>query len=219
MKIVALADIHGELEKLEKVTSFIKEKNADVVVIAGDLTRFGPKKDAEEIIERLLATEARVLAVCGNGDTDEVKEVLMEKGVDIDKTAVKHDDHGFFGMGMPDSLVIGGLPITSYANLEDAVEKIKDCNKKIMVTHLPPQNTKADLIFTEQHVGSEFVKSFVEENAPDLLICGHIHEGRAVDTLGKTVIVNPGPLTDGYLAEIDTGEKPDDEIRVKLIKL
>jgi len=40
------------------------------------------------------------------------------------------------------------------------------------------------------------VRAFIEETKPLIRFTGHIHEGRGIDALGPTRIVNPGPL--GY---------------------
>ena len=47
------------------------------------------------------------------------------------------------------------------------------------------------------HVGSTAVREFIEEAQPDICLCGHIHESRAVDRIGRTVVVNPGALAGG----------------------
>ena len=44
---------------------------------------------------------------------------------------------------------------------------------------------------------------------------GHIHESQGVDTIGKTVIVNPGPFMTGNYAEVELeeGKAPRVELR------
>ena len=46
-------------------------------------------------------------------------------------------------------------------------------------------------------MGSTAVREFIEENQPDICLCGHIHEARAMDRIGRTLVVNPGPLVQG----------------------
>ena len=64
-------------------------------------------------------------------------------------------------------------------------------------------------------VGSLAVRRYIEEKQPILSIHGHIHEDRGIDILGETVLVNPGPLKDGYYAEALLESK----VRVWLRKL
>ena len=54
-------------------------------------------------------------------------------------------------------------------------------------------------------MGNLAVRRYIEERQPLLSIHGHIHEDRGVDLLGDTVLVNPGPLKEGYyaVAELD----------------
>ncbi len=52
------------------------------------------------------------------------------------------------------------------------------------------------------------MREFIEKYRPDLVLCGHVHEARGQDMLGKTVMVNPGMLRNGHaLVEIDNGIK------------
>ena len=65
------------------------------------------------------------------------------------------------------------------------------------------------------HAGSTAVRDFIDDEQPDLVICGHIHEGRGEDLLGKSKIVNCGPSRDGCYALIDVNQ----EIRISLCRL
>jgi len=47
------------------------------------------------------------------------------------------------------------------------------------------------------------VRDAIEEYEPSLVLCGHIHEARGVDTLEKTTIVNCGFGRTGCYAIID----------------
>jgi Icc-related predicted phosphoesterase len=73
-----------------------------------------------------------------------------------------------------------------------------------MVSHTPPVNTELDNA-GGRHVGSEKVREFIERCEPDLMLCGHVHEAKGQERIGKTVIVNPGMLRNGH-ALIDLGE-------------
>ena len=77
-------------------------------------------------------------------------------------------------------------------------KKIDTTQYYIFVTHSPPVKTKLDKIFWGGHVGSKVVRNFIEKFQPDLVICGHIHEARGVDTIGKTLVINPGPFPRHY---------------------
>jgi Icc-related predicted phosphoesterase len=67
----------------------------------------------------------------------------------------------------------------------------------IYVLHSPPRDTRCDLIGARLHVGSRAIRAFIESRQPPLVLSGHIHESPRVsgawrDTIGRTVVVNPG---------------------------
>ena len=67
----------------------------------------------------------------------------------------------------------------------------------IFVLHSPPRDTACDMIGGHRHVGSRAIRRFIERHQPPLVLSGHIHESPRVsssyrDTVGRTVVVNPG---------------------------
>jgi len=48
------------------------------------------------------------------------------------------------------------------------------------------------------------VRAFVDRAQPELVLCGHIHESRAIDLLGHSLVVNPGPVSAGHYAVVET---------------
>ncbi|MCC6348434.1 MAG: metallophosphoesterase [Candidatus Eisenbacteria bacterium] len=77
----------------------------------------------------------------------------------------------------------------------------------LFVLHSPARGTKCDLVHGGHHVGSRAIRRFVEERRPRLVLSGHIHESPRVsgawkDTLGETVLVNPGQFGSRHLAAV-----------------
>ena len=64
----------------------------------------------------------------------------------------------------------------------------------ILVTHHPPAGTECDLTGDGRHVGSISIREFILEVKPVICFSGHIHESRGIGSIGKTKVVNPGPL-------------------------
>jgi Icc-related predicted phosphoesterase len=65
------------------------------------------------------------------------------------------------------------------------------------VIHCPPFETRCDVLFDGQHIGSVAVRRWIEQRQPLLTLHGHIHESPRVsggffDRIGKTTVVNPG---------------------------
>jgi Icc-related predicted phosphoesterase len=84
--------------------------------------------------------------------------------------------------------------------IADALEdlaRLSAPERTLYVLHSPPRNTKCDQIAPGQSVGSRAIRAFLERQQPALSLSGHIHESPRVsasyrDTLGRTVVVNPG---------------------------
>ncbi len=56
--------------------------------------------------------------------------------------------------------------------------------------------------------GPSAVRAFIESRRPDVAVVGHIHEGRGVDRVGDTLVLNAGALRDGgYVLVDDDGMK------------
>ncbi len=73
----------------------------------------------------------------------------------------------------------------------------------IIISHNPPKDAKVDLISAGIHVGSALYREFIETYQPLLAVSGHIHEAIGIDTIGKTTVINPGPLAEGCYAVVD----------------
>lgn len=77
------------------------------------------------------------------------------------------------------------------------LETQADLAGAIHVLHSPPRDTCCDLTHRREHVGSRAIRAHLERVAPPLSLSGHIHESPHVsgawrDTVGATVVVNPG---------------------------
>jgi uncharacterized protein len=72
-----------------------------------------------------------------------------------------------------------------------------------MICHTPPYDTRLDRLVNGTPVGSPAVRRFIETRRPDVAVVGHIHEGRGIDTVGDTVVVNPGAFREGGYVVID----------------
>ena len=206
MKIFALSDIHSRLDYPEPVTAQLR--SADLVIIAGDITNFGNHEDAKKVIASITAYNARVLAVPGNCDRPGVAELLFNNGMNIHGKARIVNDVMLFGLGGCNKTPFHTPQ--EYSNREMArllqgFHRRPNIEKYILVTHAPPHKTKLDRVFFGLHVGSKAIREFIEYFTPDLAICGHIHEARGVDCIGKTVVINPGTFPEHYaLINFDT---------------
>lgn len=51
--------------------------------------------------------------------------------------------------------------------------------------------------FPAAYIGFNGSARILEEAQPDICLCGHIHEARAMDRVGRTLVVNAGMLAQG----------------------
>ncbi len=202
MKIVSITDLHGRIDKLEKL--FRTCGAVDLTLITGDLTDFGGRDEAEEVVDAVRRWCPEVLAVAGNCDYPGVDQYLKELNISLDKTCLVRQSHAFLGM----SKSLAGPGRTPNETTEEdfatglaaAAAQVPDGMAKILVTHQPPYETVNDRVMFGRHVGSRAIRAFIEEHKPGLAFCGHIHEGVGIGAIGITRIINPGPLSKGHYA-------------------
>ena len=100
--------------------------------------------------------------------------------------------HGSIGSGIPFSGIQIGMP-QNIPDIDDIVSGLQHMHR---------------LCVTEC-----MRRDFIRENQPLAVICGHIHEGKAIDKIGETLVINPGPLQEGNYAWLEL-EKVNDEWKV-----
>lgn len=196
---IAVGDIHDEPACFHKIPEL---SQADGIIVTGDLTITGGVKQAELVMEALTSYNIPVWAQIGNMDRPEVDIWLTEKGCNL-HTKIQEitPDTALFGVGASTFTPFGTpseFPESAFATwLENSWRHARRYPHTILVSHNPPKDTACDVIPDNIHVGSTAVREFLEEAQPDICLCGHIHEARAVDRVGRTVVVNPGALTAG----------------------
>jgi Icc-related predicted phosphoesterase len=216
LKILALSDIHSDLERVRKLSKRMGELKPDIILIGGDIATIGEPSEmqgriAKDVLDTLY-TGKRILAITGNHDSESVIKELETKGAELHNKTVNIDGVGFIGFRGPNTESLGGLYVINYDPVGEKIKDLRECDKKILLSHAPPHGTDLDKTIMGAHLGSEFVKDLIYDEQPDLVICGHIHEGRGVEKLGKTTIVNTGALCEGYAALIDMSkDSPDVE--------
>jgi Icc-related predicted phosphoesterase len=201
--------MHGSTDGLSALAAALE--GADLVIVSGDLTHFGGRRDAKTVIEGIRIYNRSILAVSGNCDHPPVETYLLDEGLGLHARYTRRAGYGFVGLGgsLPTP---GGMTPNEYSEeelarfLEKAAAGLDTAAPSpfVLVSHQPPLDTKCDLV-DGGHVGSRSVRVFIEKYQPLVCLSGHIHESRCIDTIGRTRIVNPGPLRDGNhsLVEID----------------
>lgn len=196
---IAVGDIHDEPAAFHDIPEL---PQADGIIVTGDLTITGSVKQAEQVMDALRSHNLPVWAQIGNMDRPEVDTWLSEKGWNL-HTMIREltPEIALFGVGASTFTPFATpseFPESAFAAwLEQSWRQARRYPHAILVSHNPPKDTTCDVIPGGVHVGSTAVREFIEEAQPDICLCGHIHESRAVDRIGRTVVVNPGALAGG----------------------
>jgi Icc-related predicted phosphoesterase len=208
MIIIGLADVHGDTSSMARILRVIEQM--DLVVLSGDLTHFGKQAQAIRAVETARKECDSILGVSGNCDYPDVEDYLIRSGISLNRRCVLKDGYAF--VGISGSLPCpGGTPNEASESdfrrwLNEAAAAVPDETPLILVAHQPPRNTVNDRIHSGIHVGSAAVRRFIEEWQPLVCLTAHIHEGTGIDTIGRTKIVNPGPVREGRYAYLELQE-------------
>jgi Icc-related predicted phosphoesterase len=105
-RIAAIGDIHVQETDKNKWTDLFRDasRQADILVIAGDLTNTGDEGEAEVLKEELKACTLPVIAVLGNHDHEKgrqktIRQILQSEQIHIlDGEAIAIGDIGFAGI-------------------------------------------------------------------------------------------------------------------------
>ena len=208
MRIAYVVDVHDRFETVEHVLA--RTGPVDVLVVGGDITTAGSPDDATRAIERWRPLVPTLLAVAGNMDSPAIDARLVELGVSIDGRGVVLDDVGIAGVSASPHTPLHTpheVPDDEFGRRAGAgLAELAGCRVRILCPHAPPHDTSCDRIRSGSHVGSRSLRALVEREQPDLVLCGHIHESRGEDEIGRTRVVNPGPAFSGHHALVEVSE-------------
>ena len=204
MKIISFGDVHEDTNNLIKIKSELE--NADLIIISGDLTNYHGIVEAKKVLDSVKKYNKHLLAQYGNLDQPEVDGYLTKEGINLHGNGYIFEDIGIFGCGGSSPTPFNTPSEISESDIEkylvNGYIKVKDAKWKIMVCHTPPKDTAIDVIRSGLHVGSSVVRDFIVQYKPDVCISGHIHESRARDKVGDTIVLNAGMFRDGWYIEV-----------------
>ncbi len=209
---IFLGDIHGEIRTIPRIKDVQK---AQGIVVTGDIGKNGTLGDAKKVMQALEACNKKIYAQIGNMDTAQVDGYLSERRINLHKRHIETNTILLLGMG-------GSLPTPFSTSSEFAEEFYEENLKKfamlpkkaltVFISHNPPYGTECDRLKNGKHVGSKAILKFIQDYQPDFCICGHIHESRAKDTIGKTTVFNLGAFASGCYGKLVLSETPEMEL-------
>jgi len=203
-RVLLIADLHGRYDRMDSFLAL----DPDLVIIAGDITQFGPCEDALELLGRI---DVPCFAIPGNCDPRELPAAIEEsEAVSLHGSTMSLGNLTLTGLGGSNPTPFGTpfeLPEEEIdALLAGAGAKGEKNVHNILVCHAPPLGT-LDRV-GEARVGSGAIRRHLARF--DLVCCAHVHEAKGVLEEDGTIVVNPGPASEGNCALITLGDESGD---------
>jgi uncharacterized protein len=209
VRLVCFGDIHMAFRAIERLEPVLRE--ADWAILTGDLTHFGDPPDAFRVVDAVRQFCPSVLAVTGNLDMPGVIDAFRARGISLHGEARRLGALGVFGCGGSNITPMDTPTELEESELYELLERghgpIADAARRLMICHTPPYETRLDRLMNGRPVGSPAVRAFIEARRPDVAVVGHIHEGRGVDRVGETLVLNAGALRDGGYVVVEDGPR------------
>jgi Icc-related predicted phosphoesterase len=215
MRIAALADLHFTPAAYEGIKTLMERvrDEADVLILAGDLTNYGKASEMEPLLNVLVRLRLPVVAVLGNHDYEsgqeaELMKMMTEEGIKVlDGTAYERDGVGFAGtkgfiggfgrgvltaFGEPEIKRIVQSSIDEALKLERAMSQLRT-EKRVVVLHYAPvvgtvTGEPAEIF---PYLGTSRLAEVVDRHGANLIVHGHAHHGaREGKTVGGVPVYN-----------------------------
>jgi len=200
MRIAATADLHytATQSSLKDQLGSVRDE-ADVLIVAGDLTNFGQPDEMEPLLNVLVRLRLPIIAVLGNHDYESGREedlmkMMMNEGIKVlDGTGYERDGVGFAGtkgfvggfgrgvltsFGEPEIKTFVKASVDEAMKLERAMSQLRT-SKRVVVLHYAPI---ADTVVGEapeifRYLGTSRLAEVVDRHGADLIVHGHAHHG------------------------------------------
>jgi Icc-related predicted phosphoesterase len=205
IRVAAMADVHFGTDAVGSLRPHLVQlaDQADVLLIAGDLTRVGDPAEATILVDELRDVRIPIVAVLGNHDyhTDRasaVTGVLTGAGITVlEGTSVTLDIHGArigiagvkgFGGGFPGATAsdFGEPEMRAFvghtkeraSRLESALRSL-ECDRRIALLHYAPvpDTLQGEPVGIYPFLGSYLLAEAIDRVGADLALHGHAHHG------------------------------------------
>jgi Icc-related predicted phosphoesterase len=207
MRIAATADLHFSPQSYAKLKDQFERvrDEADVLVLAGDLTNYGQPNEMEPLLNVLVRLRLPTIVVLGNhdyesGKEDELSQMMTTAGIKVlNGSAYERDGVGFagtkgfvggFGRGV--LTAFGEREVKEFVRasidealkLERAMSQLRT-NKRVVVLHYSPipETVQGEPPEIFPFMGTSRLAEVVDRHGADLVVHGHAHHGK---TEGKT---------------------------------
>jgi Icc-related predicted phosphoesterase len=202
MRIAATADLHFTPQRhsaLHEQLNRVRDE-ADVFVVAGDLTNFGEPAEMEPLLNAVVRVRVPVIAVLGNhdyecGKQEELIRMMVTGGVKVlDGSTYQRDNVGFagtkgfiggFGRGL--LTAFGEAEVKTFVRagideaviLERAMSQLRTA-KRVVVLHYAPIAATVEGEAREIYpfLGSSRLAEVIDRHGANLVLHGHAHNGK-----------------------------------------
>jgi uncharacterized protein len=219
IRIAAAGDIHASEATRDRVRHAFEqvESEADVILLAGDLTTTGEPEQAQVLGDACRDLSIPVFAVLGNHDyhagrSADVGAVLEEAGVlmldrswrtctiaglELGVVGTKGFVGGFPGAVLPDfgeqllRSVYAETTLEAEA-IAKGLQEIVHCDLRVVLLHYAPVQETIEGEPEGIHVmlGSDRLATPIAEYGADLVLHGHAHAGSFEGAIGQTPVYN-----------------------------
>jgi uncharacterized protein len=201
MRIAATADLHfapANQVALRDQLSRARDE-ADVLVLAGDLTNYGQPSEMEPLLNALVRIRVPTIAVLGNHDYEcgkeqELMQMMTSEGIKVlDGSAYERDGVGFAGtkgfvggfgrgvltaFGEPEIKTFVRASIDEALKLERGMSQLRT-PKRVIVLHYSPiaATVRGEDPEVTPFLGTSRLAEVIDRHGADLVVHGHAHHG------------------------------------------
>lgn len=201
MRIAATADLHFTPQSYDGIREMMSRVRgeADLLVLAGDLTNYGRPPEMESLLNALVRLRVPTVAVLGNhdyesGQEQELIRLMSGEGIKVlDGTAYERDGVGFAGtkgfpggfgrgvltaFGEPEVKAFVQAAINETMKLERALSLLRT-PKRVVVLHYAPvaDTVRGEPMDIYPYLGSSRMGEVVDRHGANLVLHGHAHRG------------------------------------------
>lgn len=201
LRVAAIGDIHVKEDQISPLRDLFADisRNADALVLAGDLTDHGRVREAEILAEELRFCNVPVIGVLGNHDyesdhANEVKEILRKAGMHLlDGDAYELNNVGFVGVkgfaggfgrrmlgafGEPALKAFVAESVKEAMHLENALHTL-NTDRIVVVLHYSPVSGTLEGEPQEiwPYLGSSRLAETIDRFNVSVVFHGHAHHG------------------------------------------
>ncbi len=187
LRVIAISDTHGYHDR-------VTVPDGDVLIHAGDLTKYGKLEEVREFDTFLAALPHRhKIVIAGNHDwcfqrEGDAARALLRHATYLEDAAVELEGWRFWGSPWQPEFMDWAFNLRRGAALREKWDLIPD-GTEVLITHGPPLG-HGDRTFGGLEVGCEELAAAVLRLSPLFHVFGHIHEGAGITRAAGTTYVN-----------------------------